>query len=113
MTDTQGDDAEVAQLSEIYDALRTDARSIVEDLRGGVIMWREAAGANAAAAGFILILALTTYRYGPSGLEGAATIAAQLVLAAILLCFSVYGFRKYFRLSRRYRPIFQRAEKLG
>ena len=107
------DDAEVEELSEIYDVLKTDAKTIVDDLHGGVRMWREAAGANAAAAGFILILALTTLRYGPSGIEGAAVITAQLIIAAILLGLSVFGFRKYSRLARRYQGLFQRAEKLG
>jgi len=109
----ENDSPEVAQLSEIYDVLKTDAKTIVDDLQGGVRMWREAAGANAAAAGFILVLALTTFRYGPAGPEGTAIIAAQLVLAVVLLGFSAFGFRKYFELSRRYRGLFQRAEKLG
>jgi hypothetical protein len=114
MNSTMGDDnPEVAELSEIYDVLKTDAKTIVDDLQGGVRMWREAAGANAAAAGFILILTLTTFHYGPSGLEGAILITAQVLLAAVLLGFSVFGFRRYFQLARRYRGLFQRAEKLG
>jgi hypothetical protein len=62
-------DSQIGELSEIYDELRSDAKSIVNDLRGGVAMWREAAGANLAAAGFILILALTTFRYGRQALR--------------------------------------------
>jgi hypothetical protein len=107
------DDAEIRELSEIYNDLRNDAKSIVMDLRGGVTMWREAAGANVASAGFILILALTTWHYGPSGLEGTILIVAQLVLAAVLLGFAVFGFRKYFRLVRKYQGLFKKAEQLG
>jgi len=107
------DDAEIGELSEIYKELRGDAKTIVQDLKGGVAMWREAAGANVASAGFILILALTTWHYGPSGLEGTILIVAQLVLAAVLLGFAVFGFRKYFRLVRKYQGLFKKAEQLG
>ena len=107
------DDGEIGELSEIYDELRSDAKSIVMDLRGGVAMWREAAGANVASAGFILILALTTWHYGPSGIEGTILIIAQLVLAAVLLGFAVFGFRKYFRLVRKYQGLFKKSEQLG
>jgi len=107
------DDAEIAELSEIYDELSSDAKSIVTDLRGGVTMWREAAGANAASAGFILILALTTWHYGPAGLEGTVLIVAQLVLAAVLVGFAVFGFRKYFHLLGKYQRLFKKAEQLG
>jgi len=106
------DDREVTELSEVYDVLRSDAKAIVEDLRGGVTMWREAAGADVAAAGFILILALTTLHYGPSGTEGWFLIAAQLVLAAVLIAFAVFGFRKYFALTKKYKGLFERATTL-
>ena len=76
-------------------------------------MWREAAGANVASAGFILILALTTWHNGPSGLEGNILISAQLVLAAVLLGLAVFGFRKYFRLGRKYQRLFKKVEQLG
>jgi len=112
VTMESGDESEVAQLAEIYDLLRDDARTIVSDLKGGVKMWREAAGANVAAAGFILILALTTWHYGPSGPEGTVLIGAQLVLAVVMMGFAVFGFRKYFALVRRYQGLFKRAEQL-
>jgi hypothetical protein len=105
-------DADVEELSEIYDVLRSDAKKIVNDLRGGVVMWREAAGANLAAAGFITILALTTFRYGPSGFEGTVIFAAELILAAVMAGLAAFGLRKYFTLTRRYQGLFQRAEKL-
>ena len=69
---------EIGSLSEIYAHLRHDAKAIVADLRGGVGMWRGAAGANIAAAGFLLILALTTYeKLGTLGLdEGSSVLPA-------------------------------------
>jgi hypothetical protein len=107
------DEAEVAELSEIYSVLRDDAKAIVKDLEGGVTMWREAAGANIATAGFLLILALTTWHYGPSGVEGTVLIGAQLLLSALMLGFAAFGLRKYFQLQRKYRGLFKKAEQLG
>jgi hypothetical protein len=106
-------DTEVEELSEIYGVLRDDAKTIVNDLRGGVAMWREAAGANIATAGFLFILALTTWHYGPSGLEGTLLVGAQLTLAAVMLGLAILGFRKYFRLVRKYQGLFKKAEQLG
>jgi hypothetical protein len=106
-------ETEVEELSEIYGVLRDDAKTIVNDLRGGVAMWREAAGANAGTAGFLLILALTTWHYGPSGFEETLLIGAQLVLAGVMLGFATLGFRKYFRLVRKYQGLFKKAEQLG
>jgi len=107
------DETEVAELTEIYGVLRDDAKTIVNDLRGGVAMWREAAGANVATAGFLFILALTTWHYGPSGLEGTLLVGAQLTLAAVMLGLAILGFRKYFRLVRKYQGLFKKAEQLG
>jgi hypothetical protein len=106
------DETEVAELSEIYAVLRDDAKTIVNDLKGGVAMWREAAGANVATAGFLLILALTTWHSGPSGFEGTILVGAQLLLAAVMLGFAAFGFRKYFQLVRKYQGLFKKAEKL-
>jgi hypothetical protein len=107
------DDLEVKKLSEIYDVLAGDARQIVDDLNGGVRMWREAASANVAVAGFVLILALTTYRYSSSGgIEGTATVIVEVALAAVMLGIAIVGFRKYFSLRRRYERLFERAKKL-
>ena len=106
---------ELGSLTEIYDVLRQDARTIVNDLQGGVRMWREAAGANLAAAGFLLIVALTTYeRLGGLALnEGGIIFAAQLVLAAVLVGFAVVGLRRWSQLRRKYAGLFDKAEKLG
>lgn len=112
MSDSK-DDVEVAELSEIYDVLKSDARTIVNDLRGGVTMWREAAGANIAAAGFILILSLTDLHYDIlSGAEGNAILIAQLLVAGVLLAFAVFGLRRYLQLRRRYEGLFERTKKL-
>jgi hypothetical protein len=44
--ESSDDEKEVKELSEIYDVLRSDARQIIADLHGGVVMWREAAAAR-------------------------------------------------------------------
>jgi hypothetical protein len=105
---------ELGSLSDMYDELKRDARTIIADLRGGVAMWREAAAANLAAAGFLLILALTTYeKIGGVGFsEGTVLTAAQIVLAFVLIGFATIGFQKYFQLRRKYAGLFDRAKKL-
>ena len=100
------------ELSEIYDALKVDAKQIIHDLKGGVVMWREAAGANVAVAGFVIGLALTSINYGPGGLEGVAIRLAYLLVAAFSVYYAVVGFRKYFRLRRKYAGLFAKAKQL-
>ena len=106
-------ETETEELSEIYDTLKDDAKTIVNDLKGGVTMWREAAGANAGTAGFLLILALTTWHYGPSGFEGTLLVGAQLILAVVMLSFAVFGFKRYFRLIWKYQGLFKKVQQLG
>jgi len=113
MTAPEGQE-EIGSLTEIYDTLKQDAKTIVADLHGGVVMWREAAGANLAAAGFLLILTLITYeRIGGLGFgEGSAIVLASLALALLLVWFAVVGIRKYLRLREKYAGLFERAKKL-
>lgn len=75
-------------------------------------MWREAAGANVAVAGFVIVLALTSINYGPGGIEGTAIRLGYLFIAAYSIYYAVVGFRKYFRLRRRYQGLFEKAKKL-
>ena len=112
MADPQ-DDQDLNALSDIYKTLKGDAKEIIHDLEKGVVMWREAAGANVAAAGFLLILALTSYRllsYNTG--EGLAIVIAEVALAGLLLGYAGIGFRKYFRLRSRYTSLFEKAKRL-
>jgi hypothetical protein len=108
------DETEVRELSEIYDVLRRDAKQIVADLHGGVVMWREAAAGSLTTALFIFILMLTAIHYnmfgGGSQLEG--YLAGTGVIAVVMGSFSVVGFRKYFLLKKRYAGLFSRADRL-
>ena len=109
----ENDAEELDKLSDVYSVLTKDAKSIIFDLKGGVAMWREAAAGAAASAGFIVILILTAFRfYPPSSIEGWAYILGAGALAVIMAVISAFGFRKYFVLSKKYRPLFQKAEKL-
>lgn len=112
---TSSDDKELNELSEIYETLKGDAKNIIHDLKGGVKMWREAAGANIAAGGFLLLHALTSYRLfsNPSFTsEGGLIILAEVTLAAVLFGIAAKGFSKYFSLKKKYSSLFERAAKL-
>ena len=97
---SNSDENELTELSEIYDVLKGDAKRIILDLQGGVKMWREAAGANVAVAGFVIVLALTSLTSGPGGQEGTLIRIAELLVAAVSVYYAVVGFRKYFQLRR-------------
>ena len=75
-------------------------------------MWREAAGANVAVAGFVIVLMLSTVTFGPVGTEGLILRLAYLAVAIVSIYYAVIGFRKYFQLRRRYSGLFARAKKL-
>jgi|SRR5579862_9168608 len=113
MSGPENEDKEINDLSDIYSALRHDAKAIIYDLKGGVVMWREAAAGAAASTGFILILILTAFRfYPPNSIEGWAYVTGAGIVALIMAFISASGFRKYFKLKRKYDPLFQKAEKL-
>src|SRR5579872_6586829 len=97
------EEREINQLSDAYSVLKNDARSIIADLEGGVVMWREASAGAAASAGFIIILILTSFRFYPSGTSiwGWAYIIGAAALAIVMVAISVNGFRKYFQLTKK------------
>ncbi len=107
------DEKEVNDLGEIYSTLRQDAKAIIYDLKGGVVMWREAASGSAACAGFILILVLTFFRYTPPGtsIEGWAYVIAASALAVMMAVISAIGFRRYFVLRKKYAPLFRKSKQ--
>ena len=107
------DDEELDRLSEVYSILRQDAKTIIHDLKGGVVMWREAAAGAAASTGFILILILTALRfYPPTSIDGWAYILGSAVVAVIMAFISATGFRKYFQLKKKYSSLFEKAKTL-
>ena len=78
-------------------------------------MWSEAAGANIAAGGFLLLHALTSYRLfsnPPFTSEGGLIILAEVATAAFLFGIAGKGFKKYFRLKKKYAALFKKAENL-
>jgi hypothetical protein len=112
--ENERDNEDLDQLSDIYSVLRQDAKAIVLDLKGGVVMWREAAAGAAASSGFILILILTAFRFYPPGdsIEGWAYVIGSTLVGVAMAFISVVGFRKYFLLKKKYSSLFERAEKL-
>jgi hypothetical protein len=77
---------EAGKSSEIYGVLAGNAKPIVDNLEGCIRMWCKAAGADLDVAGFVLVLALTSYHFSsPGGVEGIATIIAELVVAMFML----------------------------
>jgi hypothetical protein len=114
MPEMKDDDKDIDNLSDIYSVLKQDAKAIIYDLKGGVVMWREAAAGAAASAGFILILILTAFRFYPPGnsLGGWAYILGSAAVCVIMAAISAVGFRRYFQLRKKYAPLFERAKKL-
>ena len=107
------DEKEVKELSEIYDVLRTDAKQIIADLHGGVVMWREAAAGSLTTALFIVIIMLTAVHYNQyTGSQLLGYLAGTGIIAVVMGVLSVVGFRKYFQLRKRYAALFSRAKKL-
>jgi uncharacterized BrkB/YihY/UPF0761 family membrane protein len=107
------DSEEFSKLSDVYSILTQDAKTIIEDLEGGVTMWREAAAGAAASAGFIVILILTAFRFfPPTSLAGSAYVAGSGIVAAMMALISAIGFRKYFSLRKKYSSLFQKVKTL-
>ncbi|MGI0079692.1 MAG: hypothetical protein ACRECH_08710 [Nitrososphaerales archaeon] len=109
-------DNEFNELSDIYNVLKQDAKAIIRDLEGGVVMWREAAAGAVASTGFLTILILFYFKYSfaqePIVALRWATLGLFLGMALVMAVVGAIGFRKYFQLRRKYRPLFARAKKL-
>jgi uncharacterized BrkB/YihY/UPF0761 family membrane protein len=111
--ETENDGEELNKLSDVYTVLTTDAKEIIRDLKGGVLMWREAAAGAAASAGFIIILILTAFRYyPPSSIDGWVYVIGAGILAVVMALISANGFRKYFMLEKKYASLFRKADEL-
>ena len=52
----KNDEDDLLELADIYSVLKSDAKTIVADLQGGVTMWREAAAGAIASAGFVILI---------------------------------------------------------
>lgn len=109
------DESEVKQLSEVYEALKTDAKEIILDLQGGVAMWREAAAGALASAGFIAILILTFLGTSAPNMptwESTTILGFYAAVGVMMSAIAVWGFRRYFQLRRKYTGLFRRAKNL-
>ena len=102
------------ELADIYSVLKSDAKTIVADLQGGVTMWREAAAGAIASAGFIVILTLFYLQFNTEPIAELrwATLAFFIGMAIVMGFIGVVGFKKYFELRRKYASLFEKAKLL-
>ena len=113
------EDSQMQTLSDIYNVLSKDAKQIVADLEGGVVMWREAAAGALASSGFLAIMALT-YLHENIGNpfdflgSGGFTLFIGLVvgMAVVMAGVAAIGLWRYFKLRRKYAGLFAKAHKL-
>lgn len=107
---------ELGEIADIYNVLKSDAKTIVDDLHDGVTMWREAAAGAIASVGFILFLTMDYLAYSwtnePIVLVRWLTVGLFLVMAVVMAYIGIAGFVKYFRLRKKYSGLFERASKL-
>lgn len=110
------EDDKLDELSDIYNVLKSDAKTIVDDLHSGVAMWREASAGAVASTGFLVILILFYLRFSwslePLVLVRWLTVALWLVMAVIMAYIGTAGFAKYFKLRKKYSNLFEKAKKL-
>ena len=109
-------DGDLGRLSDIYATIKQDAKTIIDDLNDGVIMWREAAAGATASAGFLVIIILFYLRYSwslePLIIVRWLTLGLFLVMAVVMAYIGIAGFAKYFQLRRKYSGLFEKAKKL-
>jgi len=115
MTETNEGDPKLADLSEVYELLKTDASDLLRDLLRGVSMWNVTAVLAllltfswVALAAIIMVFG---HLYGsPPAILLALYISSALAVVSALLSF--YLFYRYFTLRRKYTRLFNIAEKL-
>ncbi|MDA4130833.1 MAG: hypothetical protein OK457_08690 [Thaumarchaeota archaeon] len=111
----------LADLSEVYELLKTDASDLLRDLLRGVSMW----GTTAVIALFltlswIVLAAVITvfgHPYGspPNGVSTSTVIEVlymSIGLAFVSAVVCIYMFSRYFSLKKKYSRLFKIAEKL-
>jgi uncharacterized membrane protein len=115
MTETNEDDHKLADLSEVYELLKTDASDLLRDLLRGVSMWNVTALLSALLTFSWIALAAVILKFGhPFGSPPTILLALyiSLALAAVSAVLSFYLFYRYFTLRRKYTRLFNIAEKL-
>ena len=115
MSSSSSEDAEIAELSDVYKVLRQDANSITKDLLEGISMWRHAAFLLVAIGllSFVVAwitafpIAITSYQYLRPLQYG-----ASLGLGIFVIAVSVWYRQKFHLLQRRYQALYAISEKL-
>ena len=114
MTEVDGDH-KLADLSEVYELLKTDASDLLRDLLRGVSMWKVTAMLALLLTFSWIALATVIMVFGhPYGSPPTILLAlyVSLALAAVSATLSFYLLYRYYTLRRKYTRLFKIAEKL-
>jgi ABC-type antimicrobial peptide transport system permease subunit len=114
MTEVDGD-RKLADLSEVYELLKTDASDLLRDLLRGVSMWKVTALLALLLTFSWIALATVITLFGhPYGSPPTILWAlyVSLALAVVSAILSFYLFYRYYTLRRKYTRLFNIAEKL-
>jgi len=114
MTEVDGDH-KLADLSEVYELLKTDASDLLSDLLRGVSMWKVTALLALLLTFSWFALAMVIEVFGhPYGSPPTILYAlyGSLVLGVVSATLSFYLFYRYFTLRTKYTRLFKIAEKL-
>jgi hypothetical protein len=114
MTEVDGDH-KLADLSEVYELLKTDASDLLSDLLRGVSMWKVTALLAVVLTFSWIALATVILVFGhPFGALPIILFSLYLSLALALVSatMSFYLFYRYYTLRRKYTRLFKIAEKL-
>jgi hypothetical protein len=104
---------EIEELSEVYDVLRQDAKSLIVDLKDGVSMWRLAGRLllYLSIIGFFLAY-LNVFPSSPPGLWKTLALLAALGLGIFGAAAAIWTERRYSMLKRKYDALFRAAGKM-
>jgi len=114
MEPNQSDKDELLNLSEIYENLRKDAKSLTKDLLEGVELWRSYGGMLLCVSvlGFFLALLSLDHELLSFGLMLVETFAALTIGIAGAVGYFM-TLRKYSNLRKKYKALFEAAKRMN
>jgi membrane protein YdbS with pleckstrin-like domain len=110
MTGEEFDDQEIADIAEVYDALKKDAKNLISDLQAGVRMWVR----NSVALIVMAVSAVNIAWYAtpnPSWSNPWFVVPATLFIM-IGAALAIYYYTHARFLRRKYARLFEAAKKL-
>jgi hypothetical protein len=122
MAEKPVDEPDIAELSEVYQMLKRDAKDMLSDLLSGVTLWRSTAR-------ILFGIAITAFILGPLFILGPHFIAGlpsigihfagiasgifMLGLGVIATLSGVEYMRKYYSLRKKYSELYETAKKIS